>query len=456
MANYFTAILGSGTSASLGLMAVNKAAKSYLRVSGVEDYTIRPGEKVVAMVVPHSTPLSSGDANTLMKQSTLRNDFNSGYFFFRGGYNGTQQDDGLSYSDLELPREYENTEFDLYWLQTLDSSENYGTYLSGVYSYPHNMQPSDVTISGNLSSSNTMSYNIKPTGIANDTDANYGSAPSDGPYAFKAEYYWPDQSGSLEVPTYSGYVYYDSFADTSGISFTLPFYDHRDGFKQVPAIYNFKLAYVSAGDDKPGSQPITIKMNHANLIDSEMYYNNLDEIVSSYVDKNKLRRVDEVEIPPMTIDRKRMSIGINDITIRDNTYIKKGVYVSPYYPIDFDMYTFSLKVKEDIPDYGNLDPYQLVKYYIEFNNNIWERVSPLERKKESMGGVLVPKMFVFDQPSEETGNNNVKFLNYGSPVSTIRIKITFDLSLVTEVKFPPPEIRDYKYVIFDKNQFLTT
>lgn len=453
MANYFTAIIGSGDIASLSLLPVNKGAKSYFRVSGVANYTIRPGEKIVAMVAPHATPLSSGTAVTMMKQSNPRDDFSNGYFFFEGGYNSTQEDDGLSYSDLELPREWENTEFDIYWLQTLGTLENYGTDLTGAYSYPHNIQPHEVIISGSLLSNDTMTYKVFLSGIPNDTDANYGTPPTDGPYAFKAEYYWADGTGSIEVPGYSDYVYYGSDANTSGIGFTLPFHDPRDGFKQVPAIYNLKFVYVSAGTDKPGSQPITVKMNHASLIDSSTYFQNLDEFVFSHAEKDKLKRVGEVDVPPMVIDRKRVSVGINDIAIKDNTYVKQGTYVSPHYPLDFQVYTFSLKVKESIPEYGDLDPYDLIKYYVEFNNNTWERVSPLERRAEYEDGKLVPKMFVFDQSSEETGSENVKFLHYGSPVNTIRVKITFDLSAITEAKFPPPEIRDYKCVMFDKSQF---
>lgn len=455
MANYFTSILGSGDSASLNIVPVNKGAKSYFRASGVSSYTIRPGEKVIAMVAPHSSPLSSGLAISLMKQSTLRDNIYSGYFFFEGGYNSTQQDDNLSFSDLELPRSWENTEFDLYWLQKLESSESYGTYLGGIYSYPHNIQPHEVTISGSLASSDTMNYKIFLSGIVNDSDVNYGSPPNDGPYAFKAEYNIPDATGDVVVPAYTEYIYYPSGVISSGISFSLPFHDPRDGFNKIPATYNFKVVYVSAGTDKPGSSPLSIKMDHANLIDSNTYFNNLDKIVFSTPEKENLRRVDEVEIPPLTIDRKRVSIGINDIAISDNTYTKQGTYVSSYYPLDFEIYTFSLRIKENIPDYGDLDPYSLVRYYAEFNNNVWERISPLERKEEYENSKLVPKMFIFDRPSNESGNENVKFINYGSVINTFRIKITFDLSAIDDNKFPPPEIIDYKCVIFNKNQFLS-
>lgn len=451
MSNYFTAVLGSGSVASLYLVPVNKGdANVYMRVSGVEDFVLRPSEKIKAMIAPNSAPLASGTAINLLKQRTPKDDTTNGYFFFDGGENNTQQNDSLSYSDLRVPRNWENTSFDLYWYHTLDTIEDYGSYQSGVYSYPHNLQPGDITISGSLVSANTMEYRLILDEIANDDDANYGATPNDGPYAVKVEYKWPE---GTNASGFSDYIYYDDSVLSSGIVFNLPYYDPRDAYNNAPAIYNFKVVYTSAGSDKPGSNPLTITLNHATLLDSSKYFQNLDEFVFTKADKDQLRRVDEVEIPPNIIDRKRMSIGINDIAIKDNTYVKKGSYVSPFYPVDFDMYTFSFRVKENIPNYGDINPYDLVKYYAEFNNNTWEPISPLERKEEYRNGILIPKMFVFDAANSDT-NGNVKFLNYGSNITSFRIKITFDLSSIGSEKFPPPEIMDYDCIIFDKSQFL--
>lgn len=454
MANYFTAILGSGNVAALSLQPVNRGdAYVYLRVSGIENFIIRPSEKVTAMVAPYATPLSSGVATTLLRQTNPNNNVDNGYFFFNGGHNTTQLDDGLSYSDLKIPTQWENTEFNIYWLQTFGGTEAYGNNLTPVYTYPHNLQPGEIVISGNLTTNDVMSYSILLDGIANDDDTNYGIPPADGPYAINVTYKYPSDP-VIDVSGFSDWIYYGSGVISSGISFDLPFHDPRDSFKNVPAIYDFHLAYISASTDKPGSKPLVVTLNHANLIDSSQYYKNLDKVVFSRADERKLRRVGEVAIPPGTIDRKRISVGINDIAIKDNTYVKKGTYVSPYYPLDFQLYTFSFKVKESIPSYGDLNPYDLVKYYLEFNNNTWERISPLERDAEYEDGILVPKMFVFDQSSSETGSENVKFLNYGSSINVFRVKITFDLTAVTDSKFPPPEINDYTCVMFDKGQFL--
>lgn len=453
MANYFTAILGSGSLADFSLVPVNKGdASVYMRVSGVENFTLRPSEKIKAMIAPHSSPLSSSVATTFLKQTSPRTDTSNGYFFFQGGENNTQQDDTLGYHDLKLPREWENTEFDLYWLQTLGPIENYGTNLTGIYSYPHNIQPKEVTISGTLITNDTMKYKILLEGIENDDDPNYGSTPTDGPYAVRVDYRWP--SGVSTPSGFSNYVYYDDSVLVSGINFNLPFYDPRDGFNSIPAVYNFNITHVSAGSNKPGSKPLTVTINHANLIDSNTYFNNLDEFVFSHAQKAGLKKVGTIDVPANTIDRKRISIGINDIAIQDNTYVKQGTYISRYYPVSFQIYTFSFRVKEYIPDYGDLDPYDLVKYSIEFNNNSWERISPLERTSEYENGILVPKLFVFDESFEETENRNVKFLNYGSPINLFRVKITFNLRDVEGAKFPPPEINDYRCVVFDKAQFL--
>ena len=210
MSNYFTAVLGSGSLASFSLVPINKGdANVYMRVSGVEEFILRPSEKIKAMVAPNSTPLPSGTAINLLKQRTPQDDSANGYFFFDGGENNTQQNDLLSYSDLKIPRDWENTAFDLYWYHTLDTVENYGAYQSGIYCYPHNIQPGDVTISGSLLSADTMEYRLILDSINNDTDGNYGATPTDGPYAVKVEYKWPE---GTNASGFSGYVYYDSTA----------------------------------------------------------------------------------------------------------------------------------------------------------------------------------------------------------------------------------------------------
>jgi hypothetical protein len=451
MANYFVSVLGSSSVSSLYLEAVSKGdAYIYMRIAGTEEFIMRPTEKVKAMIAPYDTPLASGIAISLLKQPNIINDVSNGYFFFDGGENNSKDDDILSFSDLKIPNEWENSRFNLYWLHTIGNIEAYGNNTDGVYSFPHNIQPSEVVISGNLLSSNLMSYKISLIGIANDGDSNYGSPPTDGPYSLNVSYKWPN---GVFVPGFENTVYYGSGVISSGINIQLPYYDARDGFNNVPAIYTFDIANVSAGTIKPGSNPINITLDHSQLIDNTQYFKNLDEFVFSKAEKDKLKRVGEIPISKGIIDRKRLSIGINDIVVKDHTYTKQGTYVSIQYPLDFQAYTFSLRVKEMIPEYSNLNPYDLIKYYIEFNNSAWQRISPIERGVEYENDILVPKMFIFDKPSNEFVSQNIKFLNYGSLVTSFRVKITFDLSRINEAKFPPPEIRNYKCIIYDKSQF---
>jgi hypothetical protein len=121
------------------------------------------------------------------------------------------------------------------------------------------------------------------------------------------------------------------------------------------------------------------------------------------------------------------------------------------------MYTFSLRVEEYIPDYKDIDKYTTVKYYAQFNNQEWIRISPMNRPDEYDGDKLISKMIVFDQAadSEKLKFMNVSFIPSAVPINVFAIKIVFDFTAVTDPDFIPAEIKNYTAVIFDQNQLLS-
>lgn len=456
MADYFYIDLGASARPVLTMTPVNKGdANLYFKVTPTGNFTLNPGSKVKAVIVPSgittlsqpSEAFSVSALLTRMRASQPYNDSSLGIYSLIGGENNSSEDVILSFSDLKInDYTWENTPFNIHWLYQRGSGEAYGSE-SGIYSLPHNIQNSEIIISGLLvDSGNLMRYTLYWDSITNAASTNYGTAGyATGPYRVLVNYVY--NSGSLIASGFPSWVYYPSTIFTNGISFDLPYNDPRSN---SPAVYNFNIANIGASLTQSGSLNKVIKIDHQKFISSENYFKNLDREVFNSPNPALLKKVpDDIKIEANVINRKRLSIGINDIAIKNNTYVKQGVYVSPYYPLDFNIYTFSLKVKEFIPKYKDLISYDVVKYYGEFNSK-WERISPITRGDELEGNDLVPKLLVFDKG---LGTGNVKYLELGN-VRSFRIKIVFDLSNIKESNFISPEIYDYKCIIFNKDQFL--
>lgn len=451
MANYYYASMGGASGVTLSMTPINKGdANLYFRVEG--DYTLVPGSKVKAIIVPSGIaslpdPSESYSVNgllTRLRGDKVYYDTTYGIFSIPGGENNTDSDIKLSFNELKINDYWENKRFDLHWIVQLGSYESYGS-ISGIYSLPHNVQNSEIIISGNLTTSGLMQYNVKWNSIANEGDGSYGAAPTDGPYRLKVQYAW--NSGVAVSGGLTTWTYYPSGTMLTGISFNIPYNDERTGYN-TPAIYNFYLTNMRAGVNRSGSLDKVILIDHQKFTDSENYFKNLDDQVFTSPDPDKLKKVGTIAVDPGVINRRRLSIGVNDIAIKDNTYVKQGVYVSPYYPVDTNLYTLSLKTVESIPEYPNIDPYSVIQYFIEINSK-WERISPINRGDEIFNGILVPKILVFDKG--QTSNSQVKYIEI-SNVKIFRVKIVFDLTNIEESKFIPPEVSDFKCIIFDKDQ----
>lgn len=449
MADYINITLGDDLEdLALKLSPVNKEDQNiYFDVipSGSTTPTLKPTEQIRILLAPHSASISSGLATTYLTQSTRKNNVNAG-LYFTTIENTTTTDDEFQFKNVKLSKSWENTQFDLFWIRKINQYEEYGSCTSGTYSYPSNIPLENVRISGKLVSDDVITYNVKWTEIENSNDASYGATPTDGPYRFVALH---SQDGSF-ADGFTDWVHYASGIMSTGIEFNLPFYNDKVTNAEIPAKYDFKL--VNAGPEDLYSSETIIKMDHQALLSTD-FLQDLDYETFTNPNRKQLKLIDEYLIDSdSVIDRKRMSIGVDDIAIKQNSYQKQGTYVSPYYPIDFEPYTFSLKVKELIPEYTNIEPYQVIKYYVEFNSDKWERISPITRGDEYENNVIVPKLFVFDSAPSDVPNN-LKYIETGSTINVFRIKIVFDLSAVNSAQFAPPEVHDYKCLIFDKSQF---
>jgi hypothetical protein len=334
---------------------------------------------------------------------------------------------------------FENTKFNVYWGVNRSDSWIQGS-ASGIYTLPHNIQSSEILISGEIIADKTMKYNIIWKAIINEDSVVYTGTKQ--PYKIKCTNNYSDTI--ISDLNWSGFP--AGTMPSSGITFEVPFYEDDD--EKIPAIYNVYLQ--NSGVIESWSDSKLVELNHKNLqYNNNMYFKNLDEVVKSNIDKEGLKLIDSFAIDKDIIDRRRLSIGINDIAIKDNSFVKQGTYVSPYYPLDINLYTLSLTVDEFIPKYDNINPYDLIKYFIELNS-VWEPISPITRDDEvDSKQNLIPKIFVFDKGTNS--NAQVKYID-SSLVKIIRVKIVFDLTKITGEKFAPPEVKDFKCIIYDKDQ----
>lgn len=464
MASYVTASFRSQSSADLVPIGYNNGREDpniYMKAWNPSRFTVQPSEIIRALVVPHSATITDAIASGLLADTTSTDIPNSGYYFSVEYVNETTAGQSLKeLPPIKVGSGYENTLFDLYWLQTLGDDVTFGKDTSGTYSWPHNIQPEEVEVTAELTNNNTrMRYMFTFNEVTNSGSPPYGT---ERPYLLNVTY-TNDWASSIVTGYISGitmatftaaddWEYFSAGSATSGMIIELPYYDQRPTYSNVPAQYTFRLNYNSPLSGQMGSIPFELPLSHQQFDIDQLVA--LDTYVSTYTDPNKIKRIGEVPIDKTVIDRRRMSIGVNDIAVRENAYKRKGLYISKPYVPDFPIYTFHLKVDEFIPTFEGLNPYDMVKYYAEFNGRPWQQISPINRSLEfDEDGVPVPRLFVFDKdPGTET--EGMKFLDYEARVVSFRLKIAFDFSQVEESRFVPPEIRDYDCIVFDKNQLL--
>jgi len=418
--------------------------------------TLAPGELLKYMIKPTGLVLTDSQMSGILKAETT-NDNDTGQFFAQV-HNTSRVQQEFGYPRIEFPNTWENTEFDVSWLSRI-AGTNYAVFnkdVTATYSYPHNIDPNEVEISGSVSSTEkTISYRVSFSGLKNEDSSDYGISP-DLPYAFKVEYKNHTTNSPTDLPASgfeSGWTFYPAGSAASGIAFDLPFYDLRDDAENIPATYTFFLNYKSAGYTGIKSTTLKIDLDHGKLKGN--YFSDLKAEAISQPKDEDLHKVTTINIPADIIARQRLVIGIEDIKSIEKVFTKNGVYVSNSYNLDFSIYTFSLKVNEFIPDYPGINKLDTVKYYVSFNNGEWQRMSPMEREIEKENENIIPKLFVFDMVNNIEEASLVKYLNETGAINNFRIKIVIDVSSVTNATFVPPEIRNYKCMIFDKEHFIS-
>lgn len=449
MSNYFITSINSISNPNLTLHPVNLGDQYiYLKVETVSDYILNPGQSVRVVVTPSNTSYTDTDISGFLRNKNSIDNISNG-MFYQIQENNNSISQYLNIPIIKIDRLYENTKFNLYWLTQLEGSNFFGSYKAGVYSYPHNIQPSEITISGAfLGNNDIINYRIYFNEIPNANSPDY--PVNIKPYYAKISHEYPDMSGTylVDQPLGTG-MYFSAGNAESGIAFTVPFFDQRNGWNNVPARYVLSLSYMSPTEI---TIPFDLKLDHTKY-ESNNYIKSLDTFDIANISPSDLKKIDEILIEPAVIDRKRLSVRIQDIYIKENKYEKYGIYISKPYNMDFNIYTFSIKVDEFIPKYNDLNSEDVLKYYVEFNNRQWERISPTNRLSEYDNSLKVPKLLILDS-STSTISDNIKFINYDTSVNSFRIKIEFDLRKLPDFNFIPPEIRGYKISVFDKNKFL--
>jgi len=456
--NYIILSTTASSNANLLIAPTGLAdAASYMRVYGASEFTIVPTEVISVLIAPHDDLITSLEASGYLTDKTATGDASRGIYIKRYT-NETSLPQTLSdFHIFPIDRSFENVKYNLFWLQEHVDTVIFSSGVTGVYSYPHNLQPQELNITSEIINDNTkIKYTIYFPEVNNSGSTDYDT--TNKPYLLNISYAYGNDtvSGTInnepfafsDTVSYSGL---DAGIPTQGLNIEVPYYDQRPSWNNVPAQYVFRLNYNCADPYITGCIPFILPINHQLLSDTAVV--DLDSWITTNLDESKLQKIDDIYIEREVIDRKRLSIGIKDISIPQKVYKKKGIYISNPYSSEYPIYTFSFKTNEFIPEYTNINKYDTVQYYVEFNSRPWVRISPINRDIEYDGINIVPKMYIFDINPEQS-SECIKFLDYQVPVNIFRIKIIIDVTAVTDELFIPPEIRSYKCVIFDKNQLL--
>lgn len=426
-----------------------------MRIRNASGISLLPGETLTAMIVPSSSGITPAVASGMLLNRGLIDRPSEGLLTYRLQNTRTSKWTGSIYKILSFQDyDFENIPFDLHWIQTLSGQPNWYDNYTGVYSYPHNLQPGEVSMEMEPISGQYVRYSIQFLELNNSGDVLYSGAHQ--PYQFGFYYYNAgDKTASLTgvingSPYVFGYNEVSGFAppNNTGITFELPIYDPRSN-NEAEATYRIQIGYMGATGNS--SILLNIKSDHDKFLHNILQ--DLETKISGSFDQTGMQKVGEILIPKNTITRNRLSIGIKDIVVNKNTYNKQGVYISPWFISEKGVYTFSLKVKETIPAYPGIDPYSTVKYFVDFNNLGWEQISPLSRNQElDELGNPIPKLLILDK---DIGDHsaNVRYLDYTTNITNFRLRIVFDITAV-EGQPIPPEIKDYRCVVFDKTQLL--
>lgn len=352
---------------------------------------------------------------------------------------------------FNIPEDYENTIYKVGYYANYFDSDNTIVYnplteiLSDVYvTNTSLLDPGKLQVTAALTSSEPTTSNIN-INITQDREITNRGLVSPGPYLVSVSGVdgWYTPTGG-EATGYDDADNYFNYA-TSGMLLSLPYIS---GSQESASVYEIQLRWLNqlaVETDPLIFNTSTIKTSIDDFDDGDL---------EAFVDVS-VKRVTEIPIKNDVLQKKRYSIGIEDLALVNETFKKQGFWISNHYTIDDPIYTFFLKVGETIPALIDIPVYKMVKYYVQFANQDWIRISPINRGDEvDEDGNVVSKFFVLDQLNLGYISTSLLELPYNFPVFSFRIKIEIDMNFLTSKNFISPSIDYYECHITDRNSFL--
>lgn len=305
-------------------------------------------------------------------------------------------------------------------------------------------EASRLQVTTSLSSTESTSSRLNLNIIQNREITNRGlSAPK--PYLVMisgvAGYYTPTGSITSDPSGIANFFDYS----LSGMALNLPYIS---GTQTAPDVYDIQLGWL---DQQNNVTPLLI-FNTQGIKTSVDEFDDGD--LSAFTDVS-VKRIGEIPIKSDVLKKKRYSVGIEDLALVNETFKKQGVWISDYYTIEDPIYTFFLRVGETMPSSVDVPPYDMVKYYVQFANQDWIRISPVNRGDElDEDGAIVSKFFVLDRLNLGKISTDLKELPYEFPVFSFRIRIEIDMNFLASKSFISPSIDYYECHVTDRNSFL--
>ncbi len=249
-----------------------------------------------------------------------------------------------------------------------------------------------------------------------------------------------DPSGNIIDGIYNGSNYFNDSV-TSGMYLSLPY---TSGSMEAGRVYGVSL--INVGQDASLSPEIRFETSKINTSSDDFNEGNLESFTNV-----SIKRIGDIPIKDDTVVKKRLMVGIEDIGIVNEQYSKNGVYISQYYNLDNPVYTYALKVGETIPDIVVSNGYNIIKYYVQFHNQEWIRISPVTRGEEYDGNALVPKLLVLDKLNLGEISTQLAEIPYEFSVYSFRVKIEIDMNSVDTANFISPSVLYYESHVTDRD-----
>lgn len=373
---------------------------------------------------------------------------NSGFYY----HNQYFQDSGLYNHTFNISLNHENTYYKFgYYVNYYDSDNNQPVYdvhtdiIDGRYLTKAAIpQPDNVGVTATIYSNEPTSSRLHMY-ITHGREITNHSLSSPAPYiiTISGNNNYFDSSGNIiPSPISTGNYFYNSL---SGMFINLPY---LSGVQEDASVYSLSMYY----SDQGGEFTIPLSFDTSSIKTSSDDFD--DGVLSSFNDVS-IKPVAEIPIKSDTVKKKRFSIGIEDLATVNESYVKQGVYISDFYTVDDPIYTFMLKVGETMPDIDGKTPADMVKYYVQFQNQDWIRISPISRTEEvDDDNNIVPKLFVLDRLNLDQISSDLSEVPYDFPVYSFRLRIEFDMSDLGSASFISPSVDYYECHVTDRSSFL--